>query len=47
MYERKQASDDNIYFCATPHICIEMNKEEEEQNKTPIFSMENKGVARK
>ena len=47
MYERKRASDDNIYFRATPHICIEMNKEEEEQNKTPIFSMENKGVAQK
>ena len=47
MCERKQASDDNIYFRATPHICIEMDKEEEEQNKTPIFLMENMGVARK
>ena len=47
MYERKRALDDNIYFHATPHICNEMNKEEEEQNKTPIFPMENKGVARK
>ena len=47
MYERKRALDDNIYFHSTPHICIEMNKEEEEQNKTPIFSMENKGVAQK
>ena len=47
MCDRKQASDDNIYFRATPHICIEMNKEEEEQNKTPIFLMENMDVARK
>ena len=46
MYERKRALDDNIYFHATPHICNEMNKEEE-QNKTPIVSMENKGVAQK
>ena len=45
MYERKRALDDNIYFHATPHICNEMNKEEEEQNKTPNFSMGNKGVA--
>ena len=47
MCERKTASDSNIYFRATPHICIEMNKEEEEQEKTPIFTMENEGVARK
>ena len=46
MCERKMASDNNIYFRATPHICMEMN-EEEEQNKTPIFPLENKGVARK
>ena len=47
MRERKQASDVNIYFRAIPDICIEMNKEEEEQNKTPVFPMENMGVARK
>ena len=47
MRVRKQASDVNIYFRAIPDICIEMNKEEEEQNKTPIVSMENKGVAQK
>ena len=46
MCERKTAWDHNIYFRATPHICIEMNKEEE-QNKTPIFTMENEGVARR
>ena len=47
MCERKTASDSNIYFRATPHICIEMYKEEEEQEKLPIFTMENEGVARK
>ena len=29
-------------FTTTPHICIEMNKEE-----VPVFTMENEGVARK
>ena len=46
MCERKTLSDNN--FRATPHICIEMYKKEEEQGKSPIFSlfiMENEGVA--
>ena len=47
MCERKTLSDNNIYFRATPHICIEMYKEEEEQDKTPIFTMEKGGMARK
>ena len=47
MFERKTLSDNNIYFRATPHICTEMYEEEEEQVKTPIFTMENEGVARK
>ena len=44
MYERKTAAHNNIYQRATPHICIEMNKEEE-QSKNPMFTMENEGVA--
>ena len=49
MYEKKTASDHLIYFRATPHICIEMNKGEEEQDKTPIFKieLENEGMTRK
>ena len=47
MCSRKTVSDNNIYFRATPHICTEMYEEEEEQVKTPIFTMENEGVARK
>ena len=46
MYERKRALDDNIYFHATPHICIEMRKEEEEQDKSPTFILENESMAR-
>ena len=45
MCERKTLSDNNMYFRATPHICIEMYKEEEEQDK--MFTMEKGGVARK
>ena len=45
--ERKTLSDNNVYFRATPHICIEMNKEEEEQDKTNTFTMENKDVPRR
>ena len=47
MRERKTLSDNNIYFRATPHICIEMYKEEEEQDTTLIFTIENRGVAQK
>ena len=47
MCERKTLSDNNIYFRATPHICIEMYKEEKEQDKTPIFKMQKGGVTRK
>ena len=36
-----------MYLRATPHIYIVMYKEEEEQEKSPIFTMENEGVARK
>ena len=43
----KTASDNNVYFRATPHICIEMYKEEEEQEKIHIFTTENDGLARK
>ena len=43
---KKTASKLIIYLRATTHICIEMN-EEEEQNKTPLFAMENEGVARR
>ena len=50
-YEKNKirvASDNNIYLRATPHIMgCEMYKEEEEQDKTPIFTMENEGVARR
>ena len=45
--ERKTLSDNNVYFRATPHICIEMHKEEEEQDKTLVFTMEKGGVARR
>ena len=44
MYERKTALD-HIYLHATPHICIEMNKEEK-QDKTRKFTMENEDLAR-
>ena len=47
MRQWKAASDYNIYFRATPHICIEMYEEEEEQEKTLIFKTENESVARK
>ena len=47
MCERKTKSGSNIYFRATPHICMVMYKEEEEQEITPIFTMEKGGVARK
>ena len=41
------ASDDKIFFHGTTHICIEMNKEKEEQAEIPIFTMENEAVAQK
>ena len=43
MSEGKTASDHNNHILVTPSICFEMNKKEE-QNKMPIFSMENKGT---
>ena len=30
MFEKKTLSDNSIYFRATPYICTETNKEEEE-----------------
>ena len=47
MFEKKTLSDNSIYFRATPYICIEMQKEKEEQDKAPIFTMEKGGMARK
>ena len=32
-------------FTSTPHICTEMYRKEEEQEKTPLFTMENESVA--
>ena len=46
MCERKTASDLSIYLRAIPHICFEINKEEEEQDQTPILTTEKEGVAR-
>ena len=39
MCERKTACDHNIFLRATSHICIEMNKEEEEQDEIVTFTI--------
>ena len=46
-YVRKENRDHKMNFPDTSCICIKIDKEEERQNKTSIFTMENESVSQR